>query len=295
MVDEGAVGAVGEGTVGEGPAGEGTGDEGPGSAGPSLRGRSDVERAVDPSDESDPAAPTDPALPGRLEDAPRAGDGDAPPSDLATRAARGERDAMEAIASKSPAERTATEAVALARGRIAERVRALGALQNDLSERPITEHDDPRVSDLRGFIADRDTAITALSIAASLPSGVGPDLVYDTWVGTPERSETTWLAEQLVYTASVKQHATEALSVALDLRRAEEDCEATAELLPRAAKHGDARSARLLKRLLSKRGCGDTGREDCYACLRPLDRQKGAVSVRTALARVRTRTAPRWP
>lgn len=65
-----------------------------------------------------------------------------------------------------------------------------------------------------------------------------------------------------------------------------------AEILPRAAEHGDRRSVRLLKKLSYRRGCDPNGRGDCYACLRPLDKSKTEVNVRHAVFAASRRPAP---
>src|SRR5690606_26425164 len=124
---------------------------------------------------------------------------------------------------------------------------------------------------LRAFIDDRDTALQALGMLGQTPSSAGADVLYDVWVGTRSRTETTWLAEQLVFSPEVRKRASRALQVALDLRTTE-DCESLKNLLTDASDHADARSARLLARLRAKRGCGERGRDDCYACLRELDK-----------------------
>jgi hypothetical protein len=221
-----------------------------------------------------------------------------PAAELVARAARGQPEAMERIEETPREARSVAETLALARGRVASRSRELEALRQDFSRTP-PEMDgddvDPRLVQLKAFIDDRDTAVAALEVAAGLPGTAGPDMLYETWVGTRGRNETTWLAEQLVYTQAVRSRASEALKVALDLRAADEDCEAVLEILPRAAEHGDRRSARLLKRLLSKRGCGKRKRKDCYSCLRHLDRKRGAMNVRKARALVRTRRGHKIP
>ena len=145
---------------------------------------------------------------------------------------------------------------------------------------------------VRAFIDDRDTAMAALSMLGETPSAFGADVLYDVWVGTRGRNETTWLAEQLVFSPEVRKAASEALKVTLTLRTTE-DCERAKELLPWALEHADTRSLRQLKRLLTKRGCGKQGREDCFACLRVLDRETNAVSVAQVIATARKRRPPK--
>jgi hypothetical protein len=74
-------------------------------------------------------------------------------------------------------------------------------------------------------------------------------------------------------------NASEALAVALDLRKAE-TCEERAKLVERAVEFGDRRSLHLLGKLNVRRGCGPTKREDCNACLG--DRKRLAEAIKTA-------------
>ena len=84
----------------------------------------------------------------------------------------------------------------------------------------------------------------------------------------------------------LRKQASPALGVALELRTVNKDtpCANTKKLVQRAEKDGDVRSLHLLGRLGNKRGCGSSGREDCYACLRKPDVLKDAIqSVRKRL------------
>jgi hypothetical protein len=120
---------------------------------------------------------------------------------------------------------------------------------------------------------------------ASLPGPRSADILYHTWVGTSQRTQTTELAEELIYVNEVRSKASPALAVALDLRRAA-TCEQVAEVLPKAIEHGDRRSLHLLGRLVNRRGCGKGKREDCYPCLRDGDALADAIKA------VRTREPP---
>jgi hypothetical protein len=116
--------------------------------------------------------------------------------------------------------------------------------------------------------------------------------LYDVWIGTRERTETTALASELVYSEEVKKKASPALAVVLELRQ-EENCEKVIELLPRAREHADRRAIGQLKKLQLRRGCGDDELDDCYPCLRTLDFEQGAVGVKTVLTAARRRLAPK--
>ena len=64
-------------------------------------------------------------------------------------------------------------------------------------------------------------------------------------------------------------------------------------MLPVAHEHGDKRSRHLLAKLLQKRGCGDTKKDDCYPCLRDLDDDKEKISVKDAIQAVTKRPGPK--
>lgn len=210
------------------------------------------------------------------------------------RAAEGDQAAMDALMKKPVHTRTPVEALALAKGRQVQKRKDLDAFGRKLIASPELLQDPKALARLRAFVEDRDTTLPAMTVVTQLPGPIGPDLLYEVWVGTPRRTETTQLAEELVYSDGVRSKASEALSVALDLRETEE-CETVLAILPRAAKHGDRRSARLVQRLLNRRGCGPGKSEDCYACLRPLDDDKSAVTVVSALYAVRRRPPPEIP
>ena len=206
---------------------------------------------------------------------------------MAERAALGEQAAMAELEQRPVDERSVEQSIALARGRerqrhaeleaLSERLRSDGSLagQSDIQKQLLAQVVDPRV------------AVDALRVIATLPGTIGPDLLYQVWTGTRDRNDATVLAESLVSSAAVRARASEALSVALDLRRAEE-CQEMVSILPRAIEHGDRRSLRLLGRLLGKRGCGARQTEDCYACLRGNDQLTEAIDA------VKQRPPPEW-
>jgi hypothetical protein len=255
------------------------------AAGPSERAGSSDE--VAPGEAASDTPPADPSRASPEERAPEPAR-----SSVLNEVESGEPDAIAALDARPPAERSVAETLALARGRVAARQRTVQAFGERLRARPEVLEDPAELAALRALITDRDTALLALTALADPPTAAGADVLYDVWVGTRGRSETTWLAEQLVFSPEVRQAASRALQVTLALRSTE-DCEEVKALLPEAQEHGDVRSLRLLKRLLGKRGCGKNGREDCFACLRPLDRDDEAVSVADALAAAKRRPAPR--
>ena len=223
-----------------------------------------------------------------------------PPSDslarkgaatLMDRAASGEAEAIQQLSSRSPEEREAAETLALAKGRRLSKLRELDLFGRKLREEPNLLKDRAQLRKLRGYINDREVAVEALWLVGELPGSLGPDLLYDVWVRDPYRTETTVLAEELVYSRQVKAKASPALNVVLDLRHAK-TCDAVREILPRAKQEGDRRFVSSLNRILVRRGCGKKPTKNCFACLRTLESDKDAVTVRQAVLAARRRRPP---
>lgn len=235
-----------------------------------------------------PAAAVAPTPSVRNEPEPRA---EAPKS-LVERAAEGDFKAIDELKSRPPDQRTARETIALAQGRSQSKRLGLEGFAAQLKKKPDLLEDPKQVARLKEFLSDRETTNQAALVLLELDSPLGPDLLYDVWVGTKGRNETTTLAEELVRTKEFRSKASPALGVALDLRNLE-DCESAKELLPKAAEHGDRRSLHLLGKLVSKRGCGPQKRDDCYACLRSLEDDEKAIDLMDAMKAVRSRPAPK--
>lgn len=208
---------------------------------------------------------------------------------LQERAAAGDPTAIETLSKKPESERSVAEAVALAKARGVLEIRRVEALRRKLAQNPTLVEDEATREELLQYVMDSRTAPEALSAISELPGSVGPDLLYEIWTGTKKSNDTTQLAKELVYKPSVNARATDALRVALDLRR-EQSCDAVVEVLPRAEKFGDWRSLHLLGKLLLTKGCGNQEREDCYPCLRTPAHEE---SIGEAIKAVRGRPRPK--
>lgn len=204
---------------------------------------------------------------------------------LVERAEKGDPSAIEQIDKRPDTERTVRETLAWARGQAARKQQRLDAIAKELRADLPLSADRETLGKLRPFTEDSETSTEALAILASLKTPMAADMLYDVWVGTRRKDETTELAKRLLYTKEVRDSASEALAVALDLRAAT-SCEEVSEILPRAEEHGDKRSLMLLGKLNFRYGCGRRGGEDCYPCLR------GSSAINDAIAAVRRRPAP---
>jgi len=207
------------------------------------------------------------------------------------KAAVGDFQALDLLKAKSPEQRTPEEVLALARGRTHNKAAALDGFATEIKKDADLLKKPDQLQRLRDFLADRETATQAAEVVISLPGTLGPDLLYETMSGKT-KSETAQLAEDLLATKAVREKATPAVLVAVDLKRAE-SCDAAKDLLSRVAEQGDRRMLPLLGKLVSKRGCGPAKLDDCYECLRPLDKDKDAMNLGKAIKAASKRPAPK--
>jgi hypothetical protein len=200
-------------------------------------------------------------------------------------ASRGQIEAIERLKQIAKHERSVEDVVALARGAVVLRSEALEPLTERLEADPKLLNDASFRKEFLEFVRGRNTYVDALAALARVPSQTGPDLLYEVWTGTKKSNEVTRLANDLVYTKSARGRASDALSVALQLRSAD-SCQSSKTAVQRALDYGDRRSVHLLGRLLSTRGCGPDKADDCYPCLRDSE------LVQQAIDAVRNRKPP---
>jgi len=208
---------------------------------------------------------------------------------LAERARSGDAAALAELAAKDEAERTVAEAIALIEGRHAAARGRIDALGVRLRADPAALEDPELREEIWALLNDPRTATQALAIVAQIPGPLAPDVLFRVWTTTSARTDTTELAEMLLFSREVRARASPALAIALDLRRTT-DCEAVRGLLPRATSEGDARSTRPLALMAVKTGCGPTKQSDCYRCLR-----KDPTLLDHAIRAARARAAPKFP
>ncbi len=208
---------------------------------------------------------------------------------LIARASTGDKDAVDELERRRPADRSVAEWIALARGRmeLGRTKPALEAYGKALDLDPSLAKDLTLLHHVRRAADDDATAEEALRVAALRLGSAGADILYDVWVATKAKTTTTQLAKQLVYSADVRSKASPALDVLLDLR-ATESCEDFKKLLPRATLNGDTRALRILQPMMFKNGCGANKSEDCYPCLR------GDDALADAVAAVKKRREPTY-
>lgn len=206
----------------------------------------------------------------------------APEADLdaARRAGAG---ALAELLGRYPADGAVARAVFLARvgemaggdpGKDGERDgdSAFHALQGLATVAPERLLDDEVLAALRTLVASSSAAADrVLGWLETAPVPGAPEMLWD--LGTAKETEAKHGARALraLRLPAVREKASPALSVALDLRGAG-TCTAKKALLARAAETGDRRSLGPLRALVSTKGCGFLGLKDCWPCLRG-DRQ----------------------
>jgi hypothetical protein len=196
---------------------------------------------------------------------------------LLERAATGDPSALATLEQKKPKELGTDEALAVARGKVAQDVAAAKKLREKLSADPGLAKDKKIVAELLRFAHGRETGQDALATMAALPGPLSADLVYEVWTGTAERSDATELARSILLGKDVRPKASPALGVALELREAT-TCEESLALLARAIEHGDKRALVPINRLARRTGCGPNKKQDCYPCLRDGEALKKAFN-----------------
>lgn len=197
----------------------------------------------------------------------------------------GDPEAIDQLEQKPVEQRTADEALALARGRTAMKRMEMTKLGETLADNPDLAQDPLMLRRLRKHAKDPEIADRVLAIVAKMPGSAGGDLLYDVWFRTRKTSPVAQLAEELMFSEDVRAKASPALSVVLDLR-IEKDCAKVQEIVSHAEEHGDMRCLIPLGRLVPKVGCGENKRQDCYPCL------GNRASVRDAITAVRRRPMP---
>ncbi len=198
-------------------------------------------------------------------------------------------DDLVALAAKPPETLQARELIQLAEGRAVRERDAARSLRERLARSPELLNEKATQAALLELARQADTSREALLALATSEGPIGPDLLYEVWTRTSDRTDSTELARALAYSADVRPRASKALSVALDLRAAD-TCEKNQEVLPRALTDGDKRSLHLLMKLLNKRGCGPKKLDDCFACLRAKKDELAAT-----INAVKARRAPTFP
>jgi hypothetical protein len=158
-----------------------------------------------------------------------------------------------------------------------------------LVARALTQHpslrDDPRLATVlfRGAASEtKETSDLAFGLLQGTMAARGAEVVYQLARDKGVREGVRKRAEKWLRSPEFSEHASGALQSAVKLRYAE-SCEKKHELLPLAGKVGTRQTLDVLRELEVTSGCGFSGHDDCYPCLRK-DKQ-----LSEAIARVQER------
>jgi hypothetical protein len=173
--------------------------------------------------------------------------------------------ALQALHERYPQDPVVLKALALELAKSSDGLgKALG-LVDELIAADATKADDEEIGRLLVRAADGSAAVSrqALEIMAQRAGKRGLDLLYDVWVADGKNAAD---AQKLLADPKVREQATPALGIAIELRLAK-GCTNKKKLLDRAAALGDERVIAILQPLVTgkDRGCGFLGLGSCPA------------------------------
>jgi hypothetical protein len=196
---------------------------------------------------------------------------------------------LKALEAKPADTLSVAELLLLNEGRAQQKRADAEALSQKLQQQPALANDESVQAQLWRLALDPDTAAIALGAMARAPAPVGADLLYEVWTSRAVSPGTVELARSLLFSHAVRQNASPALAVALDLRNAD-NCDAIQAALPKASSDGDRRSLSALAKLNSHRACTAKTMGDCNPCL------SGPVKpVVAAVMAAKRRPGPHYP
>ncbi|MFO0614335.1 MAG: hypothetical protein U0414_17240 [Polyangiaceae bacterium] len=169
---------------------------------------------------------------------------------------------LKAIEAKPAKSRTIEENLELERGHV-----ELGRADVEEIERALgPAFDVAAATRLRALARDAALAPDVLAALARHPAPGYADLLYDVSIDPHAPDGVRYLALDLLATDALRNVATAALLLALDLPNVR-DCETMKTFVVRANESADDRSSARLRELASETGCGPTKKDDCWACL----------------------------
>ena len=211
---------------------------------------------------------------------------------LRKRAVTGDKAALaelEAVKKKS-----AEDLQALGRGRcvVSEFSACVAAYRSAVLSSPRLKQDETLLADIRRTAVESLAYEEAMRLAAHHLGELGLDILYDVYVSTRGKKELSRInnrAKQFLDDSSVKEHASQALSVVFELERAfrGRNCGLARKAVLRAIEHGDERALPALRQFNDSRGCGLLRLADCWGCLR-----SSAGELKQAQSAVAERKAP---
>ncbi|HMR06167.1 MAG TPA: hypothetical protein PKA88_10320 [Polyangiaceae bacterium] len=196
-------------------------------------------------------------------------------------AAQGDKAALKKLEAKDEKQRSSEEVVAIYSGRAAQKRKEIDELVRKMGLVETYAFDPENKRRVRDFAADREVGNYLLNGLAKMEGSWGVDHLYDVWIKTPGKTESSELARELLGTSEQRAKASPGLRALLELKELSAldapDCEKAKPLLETLKEKGDQRCLGTVMRMNIKTGCGEKKRDDCWACLRKSDEIKDAV------------------
>lgn len=169
---------------------------------------------------------------------------------------------------------------------------SVAAYRNALQLEPKLKDDRQLLQRLRDLAVLPEVYDAVANVALNLLGEAGMDLLYDVWLATKDDP-----AKAVIATAAEKslgifrlRSGSRALRVTLALQFAKkDDCAEVNKILTDALEYADERAVAGLTTLRETTGCGVSKKRDCYACIRPREKELEA-----AITRAKARRAPRF-
>jgi eukaryotic-like serine/threonine-protein kinase len=183
-------------------------------------------------------------------------------------------------------------AIASGHAGLQEWKQSVAAYRNALQLEPRLKEDRQLLQQLRA-LAERDEVYEAVAnIALNLLGEPGMDLMYDLWLTTRNDESKAVISAHALKNLGIfrLRSASRSLRVALALQFAKVDeCPEIDKILTDALEYADERAVSELVKLRQTTGCGVSKKRDCYACIRPREKE-----LDRAIERAESRRAPRF-
>jgi hypothetical protein len=184
------------------------------------------------------------------------------------------------------ASRSRLDAVALGRHWSKTRYDAVTEFINGLKVSP-QKLDERKVQlEALSYVSDHLVSRVILETLAEINNPRALDLLYEIWIGSKERNDTTQLAEALLLAKDVRSRVSTALELALALREKPTSCDDIVRYVDIAIREGDRRAVMPLVTTSQRVNCGANGDEECIKCL------ADPKEMRKAIRLVATRREP---
>lgn len=188
---------------------------------------------------------------------------------LEARASQGDATALQALEGRTPGSLSQFFAMGQGYALAGQWDKSAAAYERALGLDPTVVDKAPLLRDLRHAADDEGARESVFHLAVSILGSHGPDLVFDVWEKSRSDSQATQKARrarQLLDDPALREHASPAARVAIELRDAK-GCAEYRALLPRVIEAGDQRAVGVLTPLLPMKGCGAFHLFDCWPCL----------------------------